>query len=117
MIIAHLMHVFTSFRWFRNTGYIIIVATGMVYALYTCVTSVACSPGADSDLNSYINGFRERACSGAGGANMIVGILMAFVNSSADFYLLVATFMLSPSMNVTIKERRVVYCMHFLGAM
>lgn len=117
MVIAHLIHVFKSTRWFKNTGYIIIVATGMVYALYTCVVSIACSPSPDSDLESYIKGFRQRACSGPGGANMAVGILMALVNSFADFYLLVATFVLSPFMNVTIKERRIIYLMHVIGAM
>jgi hypothetical protein len=115
MVIAHLVHVFTSVRWFRNTGYIIVVATGMVYALYTCTTSIACSPKPDDDLDSYINGFRQRTCSGAGGANMAVGIFMALTNSFADFYLLVATFYLSPSMNVTAKERRVIYLIHFVG--
>jgi hypothetical protein len=115
MVIAHLAHVFTSVRWFKNTGYIIVVATGMVYALYTCTTSIACSPRPDDDLDSYINGFRQRTCSGAGGANMAVGIFMALINSLADFYLLIATFFLSPSMNVTVKERRVIYLMHFVG--
>ncbi|KAJ4349476.1 uncharacterized protein N0V89_008091 [Didymosphaeria variabile] len=115
MVIAHLVHVFTSVRWFKNSGYVIVVATGMIYALYTCTTSIACSPKPDDDLDSYVEGFRKTTCSGAGGANMIVGILMALFNSLADFYLLVATFLLSPSMNVTVKERRVIYLMHFVG--
>jgi hypothetical protein len=46
---------------------------------------------------------------------MAVGIFMALINSLADFYLLIATFFLSPSMNVTVKERRVIYLMHFVG--
>ncbi|KAL1610567.1 hypothetical protein SLS60_002236 [Paraconiothyrium brasiliense] len=115
MIIAHLLHVFASVRWFKNTGYIIIVVTGMIYALYTCTTSIACSPKPEDDLNSYVNGFAARTCSGPGAANMVIGILMALFNSFADFYLLVATFVLSPSMKVTDKERRVIYLMHTVG--
>ena len=115
MVVAHLIHVFKSVRWFKNTGYIIVVATGLIYGLYTCTTSIACSPKPDDELESYINGFRQRTCSGAQGANMAVGILMALVNSLADFYLVIATFVLSPSMNVTVKERRVIWLMHFVG--
>lgn len=115
MVIAHLIRVFTSVRWFKNTGYIIVVATGLIYGLYTCTTSIACAPKPVDDLESYINGFRQRTCSGTEGANMAVGILMALVNSLADFYLAIATFVLSPSMNVTVKERRIIWLMHFVG--
>ncbi|KAJ4298954.1 hypothetical protein N0V90_004197 [Kalmusia sp. IMI 367209] len=46
---------------------------------------------------------------------MAVGIFMALINGLTDFYLVIATFVLSPSMNVTVKERRVIYLMHFIG--
>ena len=117
MVIVHLSHVFKSVRWFKNSGYIIIPITGLMYALYTCTVSIACAPKPDSDADSYINGFRQKACSISGGPNMTVGIVMALTNALVDFYLLIATFWLSPSMNVTVKERRIIYLMHLIGIM
>lgn len=115
MVIAHLVHVFTSVRWFKNCGRIIVPTTGMVYALYTCTASIVCAPRPDSELESYINGFQQKTCSGEGGVNMAVGIIMALINALADLYLVIATFMISPSLRVTIKERRVIYLIHFVG--
>ena len=48
---------------------------------------------------------------------MAVGTVMAVANALADFYLVIATFMLSPSLNVTVKERRIIYLMHFVALM
>lgn len=48
---------------------------------------------------------------------MAVGIIMALINALADLYLVIATFMISPSLRVTIKERRVIYLIHFVGIM
>jgi len=117
MVFTHLMHAFASARWFKHSGYIGIISTGLVYGLYTCTVSISCAPTPDSDVDSYINGFRQRACSAPEGANMLVGIIMAVFNSLTDVFLLVTSFLLSPSMNVTVKERQVIYAMHFFGVM
>ena len=112
-----LIHVFGSARWFKNSAYIGIVATGLVFSLYTCTVTMACAPRPGSDVESYISGFRRDACSSPKGLNMIVSVIASIVNGLTDLFLLTAAILLNSSLNLPVKEMRGIYLMHLSGVM
>lgn len=112
-----MIHIFGSTRWFKNSAYIGIIATGLLFSLYTCTVTMACAPRPGSDVQSYINGFRRDACSSSHGINMVVGVIMGFANGLTDLYLVTAAWVLNSTLNVTAKEMRFVYLVHLSGAM
>lgn len=94
-----------------------IIATGLIYSLYTCTVTIACAARPGSDVASYIAGFRRDACSSSRGINMAVSLTMGFVNSLTDLYLVTAALILNSSLNATAREMRGIYLIHFGGAM
>ncbi|KAF1953700.1 hypothetical protein CC80DRAFT_595600 [Byssothecium circinans] len=116
-IFGFLIRIFKPTRWFKNSAYVGIIATGVVFSLYTCAVSLACAPKPDYDVGSYINGFRREACSSSNGANTVVSLITGIFDSLTNVYLLTAALILQSSLNVTVKEARSIYLLLFSGTL
>lgn len=112
-----LLRVFRGTRWFKNSAIVLVIATGLVYSLYTITVTMACAPRPGTDKESYINGYRRDSCSAPTGINMIVSLLSSLANSLTDIYLVTAALILNSTLRVTAREMRGVYLIHFSGAM
>jgi hypothetical protein len=112
-----LLRTFRGTRWFRNSVYFGIIATGLVYSLYTITVTMACAPRPGTDTESYISGFRRDSCSSGSGVNMIVTLLAGLVNGLTDLYLVAAALILNSTLHVTAREMRGVYLIHLCGTM
>ncbi|KAF2641012.1 hypothetical protein P280DRAFT_299953 [Massarina eburnea CBS 473.64] len=116
-IFGFLIRIFKPTRWFKNSAYVGIIATGLVFSAYTCTVSLACAPRPDYNVESYINGYRRDACSSPNGAYTVVSMITGIFDCLTNIYLLTAALVLNSSLNVTAKEARIAYLIHFIGTL
>lgn len=96
--------------------YIGIIFSGIVFSQYTIAVVLACAPKPDDNLESYVNGFRSKACSSPNGAHMITGILTSVFNCLTDIYLLAAAIFMRKSLKDSVRQLKVIYVLYFCGS-
>lgn len=116
-LFSFVLSAFGSVRWLKNCVWTGIIVTGLIFATYTIVATMACSPRPESDFRSYLNGINREQCSGSCGLNAVVSAIASVANGISNVYLLLISYPLVCTLPLSRTEVRGAYLMLSIGVM